>query len=71
MTAADWMWGGWVLTFAAFETYGIVSKRQGDTLSERFRAWFRVHTKPGRAVFTGVWSGFAVWFLLHILTGSM
>ncbi|GAA1428414.1 hypothetical protein GCM10009601_41570 [Streptomyces thermospinosisporus] len=39
----------------------------GNTLSERVRVWFRVHTRPGRAVFAIAWVGFATWFLVHIL----
>jgi hypothetical protein len=71
MTSADWVWGGWVIAFGVLEARALASKRQGDTLSERVRAWFRVNTGPGRALFTAVWSGFAVWFLIHILSGSM
>ncbi|MEU0443809.1 hypothetical protein ABZ202_29455, partial [Streptomyces sp. NPDC006186] len=44
------------------------ASEDGNTLSERVRAWFRVHTRPGRAVFAVAWTGFATWFLVHILT---
>ncbi|MFD7832419.1 hypothetical protein [Streptomyces sp. MJM8645] len=69
--SADLVWGLLLGTGAAAEVYGLWSREAGDTLSERTRAWFRVRTKPGRAVFTVVWCGFSVWFLLHILTETM
>jgi hypothetical protein len=39
----------------------------GDTLSERIRAWFAVHTRGGQGVFLTAWVGFAVWFAFHIV----
>ncbi|MDF2712890.1 MAG: hypothetical protein K0R62_8542, partial [Nonomuraea muscovyensis] len=43
-----------------------------DTLSENVRTLFRIRTsKLGRAAFTVGWSGFSVWFLVHILTETM
>lgn len=68
MTPADAVWGGLLLAGAAVEAFALVSKRDGDTLSERTRSWFRVNTRAGRIVFAAGWSAFAVWFLVHILT---
>ncbi len=63
---------GWGVVFAAgaaYETYGIFNKKSGDTLSERFRAWFHTNTKTGKAVFTVSWLAFSAWFLIHIIGG--
>jgi hypothetical protein len=65
------LWGIVLTAGAAYETFALVNRRDGDTLSARTRAWFRVDTKPGRAIFTVAWGGFALWFLQHILTQSM
>jgi hypothetical protein len=67
----DLVWGSLLSAGALYELYALRNRAVGDTLSERTRAWFRVHTKPGRAVFTVTWCGFAVWFLLHILSQTM
>ena len=68
MGAADVVWGGLLAAGAGFEVYALRNARAGDTLSERTRAWFRVNTRVGRAVFAVAWVGFAAWFLVHILT---
>jgi hypothetical protein len=68
---ADAAWWLWIASFAVLEAYTLFNQTEGDTLSERFRAWFHTHTKLGRAIFTVTWSGFATWFLLHILTQTM
>ncbi|MFP3990642.1 hypothetical protein U9R90_24895 [Streptomyces sp. E11-3] len=68
MSTADIIWGGLLAAGAGFEVYALRNGREGDTLSERTRAWFRVRTRPGRAVFAVAWCGFAAWFLIHILT---
>jgi hypothetical protein len=47
--------------------HALRNAREGDKLSERVRCWFRIHTRPGRAVFAVTWCGFAMWFLVHIL----
>ncbi|MFJ5121841.1 hypothetical protein [Kitasatospora sp. NPDC088548] len=65
------VWGILLSTCAAYETWGLLNRAEGDTLSERTRAWFQVQDKPGRALFTVGWTGFAAWFLLHILTQTM
>ncbi|MBX9392290.1 hypothetical protein K4749_01420 [Streptomyces sp. TRM72054] len=67
MNAADVVWGGLILAGAAFEVCALRNARQGDTLSESTRRWFRVHTKAGAIVFGVAWVGFSVWFLDHIL----
>lgn len=67
MATADVVWGGLLAAGAVAEVIALRSGRQGDTLSERTRAWFRVHTPTGRAVFAVAWVGFAVWYLVHIL----
>ncbi|MFE1289642.1 hypothetical protein [Streptomyces sp. NPDC058751] len=66
------VWVLWTSLFALFETWALVNKLEGDTLSENTRKLFRIRTsKAGRAVFTVGWLGFAAWFLLHILTETM
>lgn len=66
----DIVWGAILSVGAAYETYAILNKKNGDTLSERTRDWFRTRTKTGRAVFTGSWIAFSVWFLIHIINGG-
>lgn len=67
MTAADAVWGGLVVAGAAFEIYALRNGRSGDTLSETTRRTFRVRTTSGRIVFGLAWTGFAVWYLFHVL----
>jgi hypothetical protein len=64
---ANLVWGGLLLAGLVYEIIALFNTRAGDTLSERVREWFRVHSRPGRAVFALTWMGFAVWFLAHIL----
>lgn len=71
VSSADLVWGGLLLAGAAFEVYALVNGRDGDTLSERTRSWFRVRTRTGALVFGVAWCVFATWFLLHILTESV
>lgn len=66
MSTADWVWGGLLALGAVVEVIALRTPRKGDTLSERTRAWFRVRTPAGKAVFAAVWVGFASWFLVHI-----
>ncbi|MFD3926543.1 hypothetical protein [Streptomyces sp. NPDC058614] len=68
MTTADQLWGTLLLIVVAYEIYILGNVESGGTLSERVRAWLRVHTRPGRALFAIGWTGFTVWLLLHILT---
>lgn len=61
------MWGSLIVAGAGFEVYALRTARQGDTLSESTRRWFRVHTKAGAVAFAVSWVGFGVWYLDHIL----
>ncbi|MEU3527580.1 hypothetical protein AB0E62_27540 [Streptomyces sp. NPDC038707] len=67
MSTGDVVWGGLILAGAGFEAYALRNARQGDTLSESTRRWFRVHTKAGAVCFAVSWVGFGVWYLDHIL----
>lgn len=67
MTLADQLWGTLLLLGVAYEIYTLGNVQSGDALSERVRAWFHVHTRPGRALFALTWTGFAAWFLVHII----
>jgi hypothetical protein len=60
-------WGVVLGSGVALEAYALRYGQQGDTLSERTRAWWRVDTRPGRIAFTACWAGFSTWYLLHIL----
>lgn len=71
----DVVWGGFVgmvlLGFTVLETYGIVSKADGDTLSERFRSWFNTDDRSAGAwTFVTIIIGFAAWFVPHIIYGG-
>ena len=63
------IWAVWILLFAIFEGLALVSRKAGDTLSERTQAWFRTHTRAGRITFGVVWVGFSGWMFWHILWG--
>lgn len=66
------VWIVWTAAFAVAETIALVNRRENDTLSETTRRLFRTRTsKAGRAAFAIGWSGFSVWFGLHILTETM
>lgn len=67
MSTGDVVWGGLLLAGAGFEVYALRTARQGDTLSESTRRWFRVHTRAGKVGFAVAWTGFGVWYLDHIL----
>lgn len=67
MSTGDAVWGGLILAGAAFETCALRNARQGDTLSESTRRWFRVHTKAGAAVFVVGWVAFSVWWIDHVI----
>lgn len=67
METSDWVWGGLLAAGAVVEAVALRNGRQGDTLSERTRVWFRVRTPAGRAVFAVAWVSFAVWYLVHVL----
>lgn len=62
------IWGGIIAVGAAFEAYTLGTKRQEDTLSETTRRTFRTRThRAGRIAFTVGWTGFAAWYLGHVL----
>ncbi|MFI9052541.1 hypothetical protein [Streptomyces sp. NPDC053427] len=66
------VWAVWTALFGLFETWALINKKDGDTLSENTRKLFRTRTsKAGRAIFAVGWMGFSGWFLLHILTETM
>lgn len=67
MDSSDLVWGALLGAGVLFEGYALFSAKQGDTLSERTRVWARVHTKGGKALFVGLWVGFAAWFTGHIV----
>lgn len=69
MTTADFIWGGIIVAGGAFETFALLNRRDGDTLSETTRRAFRTRTTYGRAAFALSWSAFSVWYLGHILWG--
>ncbi|MEU8522846.1 hypothetical protein [Streptomyces sp. NBC_01216] len=69
MTTPDLIWAALLALGTAYELLALADTKDGNTLSERVRAWFRVHTRPGRAIFAITWTGFAVWFLVHIALG--
>lgn len=49
------------------ELWALFNGKPGDTLSERTRAWFQVHKRPGWALFAVAWIAFSAWFFWHIL----
>lgn len=65
----DIIWVTWLLYFAVAEAIGLASRRDGDTLSERVRVWFRTKSRAGHVGFLIAWTVFAIWFLVHILWG--
>ncbi|MFI8206737.1 hypothetical protein [Streptomyces sp. NPDC085937] len=66
------LWGAWALFFVIYEAIALANKKDDDTLSENTRKLFRIRrSKAGRALFTVILGGGAVWFMLHILTETM
>jgi len=63
-------WGTILGTALAYELYGVFNQADGDTLSERTRAWFHTNTKSGKAVFVLAWLGLTAWFVPHIISGG-
>lgn len=62
------LWAGWVLAFIIVEGFALRNDVSGDTLSEHVRKWIRTDTKLGRTIFLVAFGGFAIWFLVHIIT---
>ncbi|AVP41365.1 hypothetical protein SEA_YARA_31 [Streptomyces phage Yara] len=67
MEEADIVWGSLLLAGLIYEFQALIRNKDDDTLSRRTRFWFRVRTKPGAATFGVLWTGFAAWFLWHII----
>jgi hypothetical protein len=63
------VWPLWIALFCFWEGAALISRRPGDTLSEKTREWFRVWTLPGRLLFGITWIVFSCWFFWHILWG--
>lgn len=64
------MWGGLLGAGLAYELWAVLFKIEGHTLSERTRAWFRIHTRTGKAVFVAGWLALTAWFVPHIVNGG-
>ena len=64
---ADALWICWGALFALLEGNAVLNKTEGNTLSERTRAWFRTKTPAGRFGFTALLVTFVAWFIPHIL----
>ena len=69
MILPDVVWLAWLGAFAVIECYALVSRAQGDTLSERLRAWFRVKRPAGRFAFAATVVALAAWLIPHIIGG--
>lgn len=67
MSEADVIWASLFAAGTAVEVWALRNGREGDTLSERIRAWFRVDTRTGKVVFTVGWLYFSAWFLNHVI----
>ncbi len=61
------VWVTILATAAVVEAWALVNSKPDDTLSERTRAWFHIHKRPGWMVFAAAWVVFSVWFFVHIL----
>jgi hypothetical protein len=69
---SDWYWPFWLIVgFGVPEAIALVSKRQGDTLSERLRNWGGTEENPkGKLVRLrrlGLLAALA-WLSVHVLT---
>lgn len=71
----DWFWPAWLIVLAGgfvfAETWALISRGRGGTLSEKTRRWLGVEPRrPWRRWtllgLTVVLLGFAAWFPLHI-----
>lgn len=72
----EWFWVGWLVLlaggFAFAETWAIVSRGRGGTLSEKTRKWLGVDPpRPRRRAalltFSAALVLFTVWFVPHIV----
>lgn len=66
---ADALWLLWAGLFCALEMNSLLNESEGDTLSERLRAYFRTKTPAGRFGFTVVVVALCAWIIPHILLG--
>lgn len=65
-------WVSWLAAFGVIEGKALLSKREGDTLSEHVWKWFAVrdeHAKAGQ-VRRAVLVMFLAWLSAHFLTGG-
>jgi hypothetical protein len=63
------LWIAWGLAFAAIEGVALTrDRREGATLSQHLRRWFRTDTHTGRTVWLVACGVFGAWFLIHIAT---
>lgn len=62
-------WAGITLgSFAILEAVALLNHTEGDTLSERIRAWLGIYpVKHWRLAASGALVGFLIWFGWHIL----
>lgn len=68
------IWAVWLAlvlgTFFALEVPAIANTVEGDTLSERLRAWLGIRPRRWwRVIGAWLFLGFLGWFAVHILTG--
>ncbi len=70
MTAYEWAWAVWALSFVVVEGLALRDRRPGDTLSESVWRIFSVREK-GRAwqARRAVLVAFLAWLSMHFLTG--
>jgi hypothetical protein len=66
----DFAWGGILGGALVWELRCVFNGKEGDTLSERLRVWFRTSTRPGKAVFVLAWLGLTAWLVPHIVNGG-
>ncbi len=56
-----------VVVFFGMETYALLNKTEGDTVSEKTRKFFRTKTKTGAFIFLFMLGGLATWLAAHIV----
>lgn len=61
------VWAGIILVALVYETVGILTPGDEDTLSEFLRWLFHTDTTAGKVTFGVGWVAFAAWMLPHIL----
>ncbi|WP_214409090.1 hypothetical protein [Sphaerisporangium fuscum] len=55
-------------SFAVLETWALVTRQKGGTLSERLREWLGIYpVKHWRIVTSAALIGFLIWFGWHIV----